>query len=147
MKRKIIGVTVGSPLPKPNLNQTDPRKGDFVKGKEIIPSKVSDLENDAGYLTEDDMDEIVERVKAPVAADAEAAAKSATNAEKSATGAKASEEAAGAFAERAEAATQNAAWVEAEINEDGHLILSQSENFLGAEFSINENGHLEVAYK
>lgn len=50
--KKIIGVTVGSPLPKPNLKQTDPRKGDYVKGKDIIPSKVSDLENDAGFLTE-----------------------------------------------------------------------------------------------
>jgi hypothetical protein len=34
MKRKIIGVTVGSPLPKPNLMQNDPTKGDYVKGKE-----------------------------------------------------------------------------------------------------------------
>lgn len=34
MKRKIIGVTVGSPLPKPNLMQNDPKKGDYVKGKE-----------------------------------------------------------------------------------------------------------------
>lgn len=34
MKRKIIGVTVGSPLPKPNMMQTDPKKGDYVKGKE-----------------------------------------------------------------------------------------------------------------
>lgn len=34
MSRKIIGVTVGSPLPKPNLMQTDPTKGDYVKGKE-----------------------------------------------------------------------------------------------------------------
>ena len=31
---KIIGVTVGSPLPKPNLMQNDPKKGDYVKGKE-----------------------------------------------------------------------------------------------------------------
>lgn len=30
---KIIGNTVGSTLPKPNLMQNDPRKGDFVKGK------------------------------------------------------------------------------------------------------------------
>ena len=52
MKKKIIGVTVGSPLPKPNLKQTDPRKGDYVKGKDIIPSKVSDLENDSGFLNE-----------------------------------------------------------------------------------------------
>jgi hypothetical protein len=45
MKRKIIGVTVGSPLPKPNLMQTDPSKGDYVKGKEKfleqIPSGVN----------------------------------------------------------------------------------------------------------
>lgn len=52
MSRKIIGVTVGSPLPKSNLKQTDPAKGDYVKGKDIIPTKVSELENDAGYLKE-----------------------------------------------------------------------------------------------
>lgn len=40
MKRKIIGVTVGSPLPKPNLMQTDPNKGDFVKGKEQFLKQV-----------------------------------------------------------------------------------------------------------
>lgn len=34
MSRKIIGVTTASPLPKPNLMQTDPKKGDYVKGKE-----------------------------------------------------------------------------------------------------------------
>lgn len=30
---KIIGSTVGMGLPKPNLMQTDPKKGDYVKGK------------------------------------------------------------------------------------------------------------------
>ena len=49
---RIIGNTVGSTLPKPNLMQTDPNKGDYVKGKEKIPTKVSQLENDAGFLTE-----------------------------------------------------------------------------------------------
>ena len=55
--KKIIGNTVGTTLPKPNLEQTDPRKGDYVKGKasyakqEDVPSKVSQLENDKGYLT------------------------------------------------------------------------------------------------
>lgn len=29
---KIIGVTVGTPLPKPNFDQTDPKKGDYIKG-------------------------------------------------------------------------------------------------------------------
>lgn len=31
---KIIGNTVGTTTPKPDLMQTDPRKGDFVKGKQ-----------------------------------------------------------------------------------------------------------------
>lgn len=53
MSKKIIGVTVGSPLPKPNLKQTDPSKGDYVKGKDIIPAKVSQLENDAEYATKE----------------------------------------------------------------------------------------------
>lgn len=34
MSGKIVGATVGSTLPKPNLMQTDPTKGDYVKGKE-----------------------------------------------------------------------------------------------------------------
>lgn len=76
----------------------------------------------------------------------EAAETAEQNAETSETNAKASEEAAGEFAKRAEAASQNAAWVEAEIDDNGHLIVHQSDNFLGAAFSINENGHLEVAY-
>lgn len=50
MSRKIIGITVGSPLPKPNLKQDDPTKGDYVKGKDIIPTKVSQLENDSNYV-------------------------------------------------------------------------------------------------
>lgn len=31
---KIVGNTVGTSLPKSNLMQTDPKKGDFVKGKD-----------------------------------------------------------------------------------------------------------------
>ena len=41
MSRKIIGVTVGSPLPKPNLMQNDPYKGDYVKGKEEFLKQVN----------------------------------------------------------------------------------------------------------
>jgi hypothetical protein len=33
MSKKIIGVTVGSSLPKPNFKQTDPTKGDYIKNK------------------------------------------------------------------------------------------------------------------
>lgn len=81
------------------------------------------------------------------AAQSESNAKtSETNAAASEQNAKTSEETAKTAAERAEAASQNAAWVEAEIDDNGHLIVSQSDNFLGAEFSINESGHLEVAY-
>ena len=29
---KIIGATVGTMLPKPNFDQTDPKKGDYIKG-------------------------------------------------------------------------------------------------------------------
>ena len=29
---KIIGVTVGTTLPKPNFDQTDPTMGDYIKG-------------------------------------------------------------------------------------------------------------------
>ena len=49
--KKVIGNTVGMGLPKPNLLQTDPKKGDYVNGKSAIPQKVSQLENDKNYLT------------------------------------------------------------------------------------------------
>ena len=29
---KIIGATVGTTIPKPNFDQTDPKKGDYIKG-------------------------------------------------------------------------------------------------------------------
>jgi hypothetical protein len=48
---KIIGYTVGTPLPKPNLKQTDPTKGDYVKGKEILDEKY--IKVDEQELTED----------------------------------------------------------------------------------------------
>lgn len=40
MSRKIIGVTVGTALPKANLMQTDPTKGDYVKGKDSFMAGV-----------------------------------------------------------------------------------------------------------
>lgn len=52
MSREIIGGVFSLGLPKPNLNQTDPSKGDYVKGKDAIPTKVSQLENDSGFLTQ-----------------------------------------------------------------------------------------------
>ena len=54
MSQKIIGVTVGSPLPKPNLMQTDPSKGDYVKGKEEFLKQVNSGNVDlTGYATEE----------------------------------------------------------------------------------------------
>lgn len=42
MKRKVIGATAGTPLPKPNLAQTNPHKGDFVHGKdEFLQEKLN----------------------------------------------------------------------------------------------------------
>ena len=32
-RKKIIGITVGTQLPKPNFKQTDPTKGDYIKNK------------------------------------------------------------------------------------------------------------------
>lgn len=39
--KKIIGNTVGMGLPKPNLMQTDPTKGDYVKGKEEFLKQIN----------------------------------------------------------------------------------------------------------
>ena len=36
MSKKIIGVTVGTTLPKPNFKQNDPTKGDYIRNKPEI---------------------------------------------------------------------------------------------------------------
>lgn len=53
---KIIGNTVGTPLPKPNLMQSDPKKGDYVKGKEEFQKQINDL------ATDEEVVEILERI-------------------------------------------------------------------------------------
>lgn len=45
---KIIGNTIGTGLPKPNLMQTDPTKGDFVKGKEEFIQQFSGGSGESG---------------------------------------------------------------------------------------------------
>ena len=45
---KIIGITVGSQLPKPNLNQTDPTKGDYIKGSRSFINDVTNLKDLVG---------------------------------------------------------------------------------------------------
>ena len=54
MKRKIIGVTVGSPLPKPDLTQTDPTKGDYVKGKQEF---IKQIDDDVKIIVDDYLEE------------------------------------------------------------------------------------------
>ena len=47
MSRKIIGITVGTQLPKPNFKQTDPTKGDYIKNKpdfDGLKTKVEQIE-------------------------------------------------------------------------------------------------------
>lgn len=44
---KVIGYTVGTTLPKPNLAQTDPTKGDYVKNIDALDDR---------YYTEEEID-------------------------------------------------------------------------------------------
>ena len=51
MSRKIIGVTVGTTLPKPDFNQKDSRKGDYIKNKpdfEGLKTEVYEIHNLVG---------------------------------------------------------------------------------------------------
>ena len=48
---KIIGVTVGTTLPKPDFKQTDPSKGDYIKNKPKIATDDEIIE----MLTQEDM--------------------------------------------------------------------------------------------
>ena len=51
MSRKIIGVTVGTQLPKPNFKQTDPTKGDYIRNKpdfDGLRNEVSNISNLVG---------------------------------------------------------------------------------------------------
>lgn len=51
MSRKIIGVTVGTQLPKPNFKQNDPTKGDYIKNKpdfEGLKSRVDTIDDFVG---------------------------------------------------------------------------------------------------
>lgn len=51
--KKIIGNITATPMIVPDLAQTDPKKADFVKNK-----RVSELVNDMGYLTKEDIGDI-----------------------------------------------------------------------------------------
>lgn len=75
--RKIVGRTVGTTIPKPNWGQNDPRKGDYIKGKELVDNQIAEALKKAkesgefdgktpvkgvDYLTEEDKNEIKNEV-------------------------------------------------------------------------------------
>ena len=47
---KIRGNTVGTTTARPDWNQNDPNKADYIRNKPTIPSKVSELENDSKFI-------------------------------------------------------------------------------------------------
>ena len=48
---RIIGNTTATPTPVSDWNQTDENKADYIKNKPSIPSNISDLTNDVGYIS------------------------------------------------------------------------------------------------
>ena len=60
MDNKVMGSVVGIPNPRSDWNQTDPMKADYIKNK---PTKVSNFENDAGYATEEFVEEMHKKVE------------------------------------------------------------------------------------
>lgn len=57
---KIVGNTVGTTLPKPNLMQDDPSKGDYVKGRDEFLEQIPGGPGGGYVLTEADKQEIAE---------------------------------------------------------------------------------------
>lgn len=47
---KIIGATVGTTMPRSNLNQTNPKKADYIIGKEVLDNRILALETDVADL-------------------------------------------------------------------------------------------------
>lgn len=61
---KIIGVTVGTTLPKPNFKQTDPTKGDYIKNKpdfEGLRTDVNELQTQVDNLQKNAYDDTAVR--------------------------------------------------------------------------------------
>ena len=51
---KIVGNTVGTPLPKSDYTQTDPKKGDYLKGKDVLDATLKQMRDDIDELKNDD---------------------------------------------------------------------------------------------
>lgn len=52
MSRKIIGITVGSSLPKPNFEQTDPTKGDYIRGDIVAAIPTDTTLSNEGHVAD-----------------------------------------------------------------------------------------------
>lgn len=52
---KIIGNTTATPNPRPDWDQTDAAKADYIKNKPNIPTKTSELTNDSNFATLSDI--------------------------------------------------------------------------------------------
>lgn len=52
MSRKIIGITVGTPLPKPNFEQTDPTKGDYIRGDIVAAIPTDTTLTNSGHVAD-----------------------------------------------------------------------------------------------
>ena len=50
MSKKIIGITVGTQLPKPNFKQDDPTKGDYIRNKPDFDG-LKNEKREAGYVS------------------------------------------------------------------------------------------------
>ena len=53
MNKKIIGITVGTTLPKPNFKQDDPTKGDYIKNRpdfDGLKTEVEDIRSLVGDI-------------------------------------------------------------------------------------------------
>ena len=53
MSRKIIGVTVGTTLPKPDFKQDDHTKGDYIKNKPDFDGLESKVDNIISLVGDD----------------------------------------------------------------------------------------------
>lgn len=47
---KIVGVTVGTPMPRANFEQTDPKKSDYIKGKDALDAILAGIKDDIADL-------------------------------------------------------------------------------------------------
>ena len=64
MSRKIIGITVGTALPKPNFKQDDPTKGDYIKNKPDFDGLKSQVDEVSGLVGDTSVSEQIQNAVA-----------------------------------------------------------------------------------